>query len=105
MSPPAKLARRSGRMKRDHVMMMQMMEHMWTALTDFDPGGPRRAAAPGRHALWGNGTGSDVMQRIAAPMVGGMVTSTVLPPLVIPVLYYRWRHRAIRRSVQTVVST
>jgi len=55
--------------------------------------------------LWGQGTGSEVMQRIAAPMVGGMVTSTVLTLLVIPVLYYMWRHRAIRRSVETVVST
>jgi Cu(I)/Ag(I) efflux system membrane protein CusA/SilA len=55
--------------------------------------------------LWGHGTGSEVMQRIAAPMVGGMVTSTVLTLLVIPVLYYMWRHRAIRRSVETVVST
>jgi len=34
-----------------------------------------------------------VMKRIAAPMVGGMVTSTVLTLLVIPVLYYLWRRR------------
>ncbi len=37
--------------------------------------------------MWGNGTGSDVMQRIAAPMIGGMVTATVLSLLVLPVIY------------------
>jgi Cu(I)/Ag(I) efflux system membrane protein CusA/SilA len=37
--------------------------------------------------MWGSGTGSEVMRRIAAPMVGGMVTSTVLTLLVIPALY------------------
>jgi Cu(I)/Ag(I) efflux system membrane protein CusA/SilA len=43
--------------------------------------------------LWGAGTGADVMKRIAAPMVGGMVTSTVLTLVVIPVIYYLWRVR------------
>ena len=37
--------------------------------------------------LWGTGAGSEVMSRIAAPMVGGMVSSTVLTLVVIPVLY------------------
>ncbi|MCM8857490.1 MAG: efflux RND transporter permease subunit [Candidatus Thiodiazotropha sp.] len=37
--------------------------------------------------LWGTGTGSEVMQRIAAPMVGGMVSVTVLCMLVLPVIY------------------
>jgi Cu(I)/Ag(I) efflux system membrane protein CusA/SilA len=37
--------------------------------------------------MWGSGTGSEVMQRIAAPMVGGMVTVTVLSLLVLPVIY------------------
>ena len=37
--------------------------------------------------MLGSGTGSEVMRRIAAPMVGGMVTSTVLTLLVIPVIY------------------
>jgi Cu(I)/Ag(I) efflux system membrane protein CusA/SilA len=46
-------------------------------------------------ALWGHGAGAEVMQRIAAPMVGGMVTSTVLTLLVIPVLYYLWRRRHV----------
>ncbi len=43
--------------------------------------------------LWTYGTGASVMQRIAAPMIGGMVTSTLLTLVVIPVLYYLWRRR------------
>src|SRR5438128_4257855 len=37
--------------------------------------------------LWSSGTGSEVMRRIAVPMVGGMVSSTVLTLLVIPAIY------------------
>jgi Cu(I)/Ag(I) efflux system membrane protein CusA/SilA len=37
--------------------------------------------------LWSNGTGSEVMQRIAVPMIGGMVSSTVLTLVVIPAIY------------------
>ena len=37
--------------------------------------------------MWGSGTGSEVMRRIAAPMVGGMVTVTILSLLVLPVIY------------------
>jgi len=37
--------------------------------------------------MWGSGTGSDVMQRIAAPMIGGMFTATLLSLLVLPVIY------------------
>ncbi len=37
--------------------------------------------------MWGRGTGSDVMQRIAAPMIGGMFTATILSLLVLPVIY------------------
>jgi len=43
--------------------------------------------------MWGSGTGSEVMRRIAAPMVGGMVSSTVLTLVVIPVIYYLWKSR------------
>jgi Cu(I)/Ag(I) efflux system membrane protein CusA/SilA len=43
--------------------------------------------------LWSHGTGASVMKRIAAPMVGGMVTSTLLTLIVIPVIYYFWRRR------------
>ena len=48
--------------------------------------------------LWGTGTGSQVMKRIAAPMVGGMVTSTILTLLVIPTLYYFWRSYEIEHK-------
>jgi Cu(I)/Ag(I) efflux system membrane protein CusA/SilA len=47
--------------------------------------------------MWTTGTGADVMKRIAAPMIGGMVTSTVLTLLVIPVIYSLWRGRAVNR--------
>ena len=46
-------------------------------------------------ALWSHGTGAEVMQRIAAPMIGGMVTSTILTLVVIPALYYLWRRRGL----------
>ena len=49
--------------------------------------------------LWGHGTGSQVMKRIAAPMVGGMVTSTLLTLLVIPTIYYIWRSYGIEKSL------
>ncbi len=41
--------------------------------------------------LWSQGTGADVMKRIAAPMVGGMITSTALTLVVIPAIYLLWR--------------
>ena len=47
--------------------------------------------------LWSAGTGADVMKRIAAPMVGGMITSTLLTLVVIPAIYYLWRKREARR--------
>ena len=43
--------------------------------------------------MWGAGAGADVMKRIAAPMVGGMVSSTVLTLVVIPVIYYMVKGR------------
>jgi len=45
--------------------------------------------------LWGSGTGASVMKRIAAPMIGGMVSSTVLTLLVIPAVYSLWRERGL----------
>ncbi|MFO7713032.1 efflux RND transporter permease subunit [Desulfosarcina sp.] len=41
--------------------------------------------------MWGHGTGSELMKRIAAPMVGGMVSATVLTLIVVPVLYGIWK--------------
>jgi Cu(I)/Ag(I) efflux system membrane protein CusA/SilA len=48
--------------------------------------------------LWGNGTGASVMKRIAAPMVGGMISSTVLTLVVIPAVYAAWKERALRSA-------
>ena len=45
--------------------------------------------------MWTTGTGADVMKRIAAPMIGGMVSSTILTLVVIPVLYMLWRGRSM----------
>jgi Cu(I)/Ag(I) efflux system membrane protein CusA/SilA len=46
--------------------------------------------------MWGGGTGATVMKRVAAPMVGGMISATVLTLLVVPVLYSLWRERGLR---------
>ena len=46
--------------------------------------------------MFSHGTGAEVMQRIAAPMVGGMVTAPLLSMLVIPVLYLLLRRRELR---------
>jgi Cu(I)/Ag(I) efflux system membrane protein CusA/SilA len=51
--------------------------------------------------LWSSGTGSEVMQRIAVPMVGGMVSSTILTLVVIPAIYALvegWRMRSSQSS-------
>jgi Cu(I)/Ag(I) efflux system membrane protein CusA/SilA len=48
--------------------------------------------------MWGSGTGSEVMRRIAAPMVGGMVSSTLLTLIVIPAIYALVKGYAIRRK-------
>jgi Cu(I)/Ag(I) efflux system membrane protein CusA/SilA len=45
--------------------------------------------------MFGSGTGSEVMRRIAAPMVGGMLSATVLTLVVIPALFLLWRQREI----------
>jgi copper/silver efflux system protein len=46
--------------------------------------------------LWSHGAGSEVMQRIAVPMIGGMISSTVLTLVVIPAIYAAVKRRAIR---------
>ncbi len=48
--------------------------------------------------MWGTGTGSEVMSRIAAPMVGGMISSTVLTLGVIPALYALVKQWELRRA-------
>lgn len=46
--------------------------------------------------MWGSGTGSEVMQRIAAPMVGGMLTAPVLSMLIVPCAFYFMRRKETR---------
>jgi Cu(I)/Ag(I) efflux system membrane protein CusA/SilA len=48
--------------------------------------------------LWGHGTGASVMKRIAAPMVGGMLSAAVLTLIVVPVIYFIWQGRAVARA-------
>ncbi len=50
--------------------------------------------------MWGTGTGSEVMQRIAAPMVGGMVTAPLLSMFVIPAVYLLMRQRREQQLAQ-----
>ncbi len=45
--------------------------------------------------LWGTGAGGTVMRRIAAPMIGGMISSTLLTLLVIPAIYSLWKQRSL----------
>ncbi|RKZ77694.1 MAG: CusA/CzcA family heavy metal efflux RND transporter, partial [Gammaproteobacteria bacterium] len=45
--------------------------------------------------MYGTGTGSEVMSRIAAPMVGGMITALIMTLLVLPVVYFLWRKQSI----------
>jgi Cu(I)/Ag(I) efflux system membrane protein CusA/SilA len=47
--------------------------------------------------MYGDGTGSEIMQRIAAPMIGGMATATLLTLLVIPAIYVIWKRLALPR--------
>jgi Cu(I)/Ag(I) efflux system membrane protein CusA/SilA len=45
--------------------------------------------------LWSHGTGADVMKRIATPMVGGVITSTLMELLIYPVIFYIWKARQL----------
>lgn len=65
------------------VVMLIYPDHAHEALTAIMAG-----LVP---ILWSQGTGADVMKRIAAPMVGGMLTSTVLTLVVIPAVYSLWK--------------
>jgi Cu(I)/Ag(I) efflux system membrane protein CusA/SilA len=56
--------------------------------------------------MLGSGTGSEVMRRIAAPMVGGMVSATILTLAVIPAIFLIWqRHRLGRNPGDVQVIT
>jgi len=47
--------------------------------------------------LWSHGAGADVMKRIATPMIGGVVTSTVMELAVYPAIFYLWRSRSLNK--------
>jgi len=48
--------------------------------------------------MWSHGAGADVMKRIAAPMVGGVITSGLMELLVFPVIYFMWRGLKLQRE-------
>ncbi len=50
--------------------------------------------------FWGHGAGATVMRRIAAPMVGGMISATVLTLLVIPAIYSLWQEAVLRAEAR-----
>ena len=51
--------------------------------------------------LWAHGSGADVMKRIAAPMVGGLLSSAFLTLELIPVVYTYWRYAQLKRAQRT----
>jgi Cu(I)/Ag(I) efflux system membrane protein CusA/SilA len=48
--------------------------------------------------LWSHGAGADVMKRIATPMIGGIVTSTIMELVVFPAIFFIWRSRRLERQ-------
>jgi Cu(I)/Ag(I) efflux system membrane protein CusA/SilA len=48
--------------------------------------------------MWSSGAGADVMKRIAAPMVGGIVTSVLMEFAVYPAIYYLWKGWELRKE-------
>ena len=55
--------------------------------------------------MYGTGTGSEIMQRIAAPMIGGMVTATLLTLFVIPSIFVIWKRLALKRVNREITSS
>ncbi|CAG0969736.1 partial Cation efflux system protein CusA, partial [Rhodocyclaceae bacterium] len=104
------------------VVMLIYLDHAWKAEQEKSVSAGRRAGAAELYAavmegavervrpkmmtvvaimagllpiMWGTGTGSEVMRRIAAPMVGGMVSSTILTLIVIPAIYALVKERRL----------
>jgi Cu(I)/Ag(I) efflux system membrane protein CusA/SilA len=50
--------------------------------------------------LWSQGTGADVMKRIATPMVGGLVTSGIMELAIYPIIFYLWRSRSLPQGAK-----
>jgi Cu(I)/Ag(I) efflux system membrane protein CusA/SilA len=107
------------------VVMLIYLDHAWQAIQDRCRGEGREPQAGDLYAavmegavervrpkmmtvvaimagllpiMWGTGTGSEVMSRIAAPMVGGMISSTILTLAVIPALYALVKQWPLRRA-------
>ena len=51
--------------------------------------------------LWSHGAGADVMKRIATPMIGGVVTSTLMELIVYPAIFFIWRSRRMQRELRS----
>jgi Cu(I)/Ag(I) efflux system membrane protein CusA/SilA len=90
-------SKKEGRMT-DHSQLAEAVHHgavqrirpkMMTVMTTL------LALVP---IMWATGTGSDVMRRIAAPMVGGIVTSFLGELIVYPAIYFLWRSAKLRKS-------
>ena len=73
----------------DHGAVKRIRPKMMTVATTFF------ALLP---ILWANGTGADVMRRIAAPMVGGVVTSFIGELVVYPAIYFIWRSLKLKKG-------
>ncbi|CAJ1803590.1 efflux RND transporter permease subunit [Aeromonas salmonicida] len=100
------------------VLMLVYLNHAWDELVASgkpDKAGLHRAVIHGAALrpkmmtvvtiiagllpiMWSQGTGSEVMQRIAAPMIGGMVSALVLTLLVLPAAYYLWRSQSLGKQ-------
>jgi len=73
----------------DHGAVKRIRPKMMTVLTILFSLGP---------VLWATGAGADVMRRIAAPMVGGVVSSFIAELIVFPAIYFIWRSIKLERS-------
>ncbi len=51
--------------------------------------------------MFSSGTGADVMKRIAAPMVGGVITSTILELVIYPAIYVIWKEKELKQAVKS----
>jgi len=54
--------------------------------------------------MYGDGTGSEVMQRIATPMIGGMVSAVILTLLILPAVYFQWKKLSMRQQFKSLHS-
>jgi Cu(I)/Ag(I) efflux system membrane protein CusA/SilA len=70
--------------------------YVYVDITGRDIGGYVAAASMGlMPIMWSTGTGADLMKRVAAPMVGGLMTSFLMELLVYPAIYLLWRSRQL----------